>query len=70
MATTKPTTTAAPTSASSIQPRSLKVQKLPDDQLAYTNFVYLNPADFAAFAQFKNEVGTFVLVKDKVFSVE
>jgi len=62
--------TTAPTPTSSSQPRSLKIQKLPDDQLVYTNSVYLNPVDYAGFAQFKNEMGVFVLVKDKVFTVE
>src|SRR4051812_25486485 len=58
----------AASTTSATQPRNFKVQKLPDDQLAYTDLVYLHPSDFATFQQLGNEFGVFLLVKNKVYS--
>ena len=50
--------------------RNFRVAKLPDDSLAYTDLVYLNPKDFVAFEKWKTDLGVFILVKDKVYGVQ
>jgi hypothetical protein len=48
---------------------SLKVTKLPHDNLALTNRVYLSPSD-AKVLKREDAVGNYIMVKDFVFTFE